>query len=294
MTEKNKSEGSSQLADGSLQNMDESVSSNEAGTSEIIHPKSDIEIMETHAHELHKAPGHGWKHYFFEFFMLFLAITLGFFVENQREHFVEHKREKEYIHSMIEDLKLDTAGFSADNLDRIVAIKAYDSVILLLNKPKKDSFEQQRLYYLARMSLRLSPFPIMNDRTFEQMKSSGNLRLISDYRVADKITTYYFNTKEFSLNVQQTVLRLQSLIEIQGKVFDGSVFRSMLEIENFGINLPPGTPALITDDKKILNELSVRTHYALSIVLYSKSYIVDLNKEATRLIQVLKEAYHLD
>jgi hypothetical protein len=27
--------------------------------------------METHAQHLHKAPGQGWKHYFFEFLMLF-------------------------------------------------------------------------------------------------------------------------------------------------------------------------------------------------------------------------------
>ncbi|HEV8269960.1 MAG TPA: hypothetical protein VGQ04_01570, partial [Chitinophagaceae bacterium] len=56
-----------------------------------------------------------WHHYFWEFLMLFLAVTLGFFVENQREHYIEGKRENEYIRSMIEDLRLDTAGLSADN-----------------------------------------------------------------------------------------------------------------------------------------------------------------------------------
>jgi hypothetical protein len=30
------------------------------------------------------------------FFMLFMAVTLGFFVENQREHYVEYIREKQY------------------------------------------------------------------------------------------------------------------------------------------------------------------------------------------------------
>jgi hypothetical protein len=28
--------------------------------------------------------------------MLFMAVTLGFFVENQREHYVEYIREKQY------------------------------------------------------------------------------------------------------------------------------------------------------------------------------------------------------
>ena len=67
--------------------------------------------METHAHDLHKAPGHGWKHYIFEFLMLFLAVFCGFLAENQREHIVEHQREKEYMKSMLEDLKHDTSEF---------------------------------------------------------------------------------------------------------------------------------------------------------------------------------------
>ena len=44
--------------------------------------------------------------------MLFLAVTLGFFVENQREHLVEHRREKQYIRSMIEDLVTDTSNLN--------------------------------------------------------------------------------------------------------------------------------------------------------------------------------------
>ena len=44
--------------------------------------------------------------------MLFLAVTLGFFVENQREHYIEHKRGEQYLKSFVEDLKTDTAGFS--------------------------------------------------------------------------------------------------------------------------------------------------------------------------------------
>src|ERR1044071_6512436 len=118
--------------------------------------------MEVHHHS--HTDRKKWHHYFWEFLMLFLAVTLGFFVENQREHFVEKKREKEYIHSMMDDLKLDTSGFRDDNAVRETAIKMYDSVILLLNKRNRSPVDQQRLYYLARMSLRLSPFTKMNDR----------------------------------------------------------------------------------------------------------------------------------
>src|SRR6478735_6016774 len=89
-----------------------------------------------------------WTHYFFEFIMLFLAVFAGFLAENWREHIVERKREKEYIRSMIEDLKLDTAGLSADNNTRKEAVAMYDSVITLLRKNERSQFEQQRTYYL--------------------------------------------------------------------------------------------------------------------------------------------------
>ena len=57
--------------------------------------------MEVHAHT--HTERKKWTHYFWEFFMLFLAVTLGFLVENQREHYVEHRREKQYMQSMVEE-----------------------------------------------------------------------------------------------------------------------------------------------------------------------------------------------
>lgn len=51
--------------------------------------------MEVHTHTERKR----WTHYLWEFLMLFLAVTLGFFVENQREHYVEHQRAQVYMQS---------------------------------------------------------------------------------------------------------------------------------------------------------------------------------------------------
>ena len=75
-----------------------------------ITTKQQTENMETHAHHLHKAPGTKIWHYFFEFLMLFLAIMLGFFVENRREQFVEHHREKQYMQSLVKDLEQDISN----------------------------------------------------------------------------------------------------------------------------------------------------------------------------------------
>jgi hypothetical protein len=103
------------LLAGSEKPSDEIISS---VRSENITPKQQTENMETHAHHLHKAPGEKARHYFFEFLMLFLAITLGFFVENKREQYTEHHREKQYMQSLVKDLEQDIS-----NIDSFIANK---------------------------------------------------------------------------------------------------------------------------------------------------------------------------
>src|ERR1017187_2295464 len=86
----------------------EDVNENSLQEQGIEQSKTQSENMETHAHILNKAPGNGWKHYFFEFLMLFFAVFCGFLAENGREQLRDNRREKEYIYSIVQDLKSDT------------------------------------------------------------------------------------------------------------------------------------------------------------------------------------------
>ncbi len=81
--------------------------------------------MEVHSHT--HTPRKKWTHYIWEFFMLFLAVTLGFFVENQREHIVERKKEKEYVSSIIQDLRSDTAWLKEFLDNQNLSFNAFDS-----------------------------------------------------------------------------------------------------------------------------------------------------------------------
>ncbi len=68
--------------------------------------------------------------------MLFLAVTLGFFVENQREHYVEHQREKQYMVSLYQDLKTDTLNLSILLKSKMDEIANYDSVFDIFRSKK--------------------------------------------------------------------------------------------------------------------------------------------------------------
>ncbi|HPG12121.1 MAG TPA: hypothetical protein PLU37_11360 [Chitinophagaceae bacterium] len=242
-----------------------------------------------HAHTARKK----WHHYFWEFFMLFLAVTLGFFVENTREHFIERKREKKYIESILLDLKSDVQWTTQFIKDQSYSVNSYDSVILLLKKDKRSPDEQQRLYYLVRMAMRSSWPNEANENAYEQMKNSGNLRLLHNHDVADSISRYYFNLDEISYITTLLTLRQQAVTEYEAKIFDGSVFQDMIEKKDFSFKPPDGNPPLALNDRNVINEFFVRIHYLSSIMVYSINFAKEQHDHATRLIRILEEEYKL-
>ena len=62
--------------------------------------------MEVHHHP-HQEGKKNWKHYFWEFLMLFLAVFCGFLAEYQLEHTIEKERAKELAKSFYAELKLN-------------------------------------------------------------------------------------------------------------------------------------------------------------------------------------------
>jgi hypothetical protein len=131
------------------------------------------ENMETHAHHLHTAPGNGWKHYLFEFLMLFLAVSLGFFVENLREHSVESDRAKQFLQSMLVDVQTNIKNLDSLIQQDQVIIANHDS---LVNWLLADSATIDRAAFARKMGAVWIRNFLVRKETYEQMKSSGSLR----------------------------------------------------------------------------------------------------------------------
>src|SRR6185436_3371246 len=103
--------------------------------------------MEVHSHT--HTPLKKWTHYIWEFFMLFLAVTLGFFVENQREHYVERQRAKEFAYNLLFDISNDTVRL--DHLTKYETWKenSLDTLIILLNN-NKNQYNASQFYQKLR------------------------------------------------------------------------------------------------------------------------------------------------
>ena len=142
--------------------------------------------MEVHHHP--HAEKKGFKEYFLEFLMIFLAVTMGFFAENIRENIANREGEKQYMQSMIEDLKSDTSTLASNIYLKQSRIIMIDSLIYLLSSQDYKTRLNEIYYYGRSISPPANFSP--NDRTIQQLKSSGGLRLIRNVAVSNGIMAY--------------------------------------------------------------------------------------------------------
>jgi hypothetical protein len=249
--------------------------------SDIIIPKQKIENMETHAHHLHHAPGKKIWHYFFEFLMLFLAVFCGFIAENWREQLQEHRREKEFIHSIVEDIKSDTLQSNRTLLQLKRMKSGIDSVLIKLSSPEivNNSYDAYRLWtkYMG-----LEVF-VSNDRTIQQLKNSGELRLIRNKAVSDRIMKYDQTLKKY---YTQSNLMYSAILDVTNysQLFD---FISLDKNKNIPV-------PLTEQGKKSLNQAYSHLQLWNRGLIGLISWLEEVNEEGTRLVIFIQKEYHLE
>jgi len=247
--------------------------------------------MEVHQHS-HTARKK-WTHYFWEFLMLFLAVFCGFLAEYQLEHVIENRREVEYIKSFIEDLKLDTADLNLSIDIRSRRIRSCDSLIVLL-KSSNRSQNTNDIYYHGLIITRNNRLSY-NDRTIQQLKNSGGMRLIRVKGASDSILNYDRGIDHIRNNEEFGIQILNEYRAIAGSVFDASVFQSMIDEKQISrIKRPQGNPKLLTEDVETINRICTQAHF-----YRRENYIITINQsnlinEAIRLTAFLKKEYHLN
>jgi hypothetical protein len=160
----------------------------------IQQPETTERQLQTNEMEVHKHPHHvthkkKWTEYLLEFFMLFLAVFLGFVAENYREHLVNRETEKRNIESFVSNLREDSISLVRSIEVNEKRQNFLDSLILLKTSNQPEPvFSKHFIYYMLKLGY--VNYFVSNESTFEQMKSSGSLRLISHHEVLDSILKY--------------------------------------------------------------------------------------------------------
>ena len=157
--------------------------------------------------------------YALEFFLLFSAVTLGFFAENYREGLVERKTEKMYLQSLIKDLGQDTLKIDYSLRSKEIKDRYFDTLHSVLYQSPAP-WPTRKLYFISRYLLIREHF-YGTEGTIHQLENSGGFNLIQNAELVDRINAYSA-AKEKLYQIQMARdLNSVPFKEAIGKVFHG-------------------------------------------------------------------------
>jgi hypothetical protein len=259
-------------------------------TPDTQHNTENMEVHHPH-HITHKKK---WTEYLLEFFMLFLAVFLGFVTENIREHYVEKGREKQYAQSLYNDLKQDTA-----RLGFIRAIKLWkggklDSLKSFLASANLQ--DHAKLIYYYSLFINLNQKFYTQDATIQQLRNSGSLRYFRNQELYNDIVHYYTMCQFFLDREMESENQILFPSEIIAKLFDTKILMSNLSVGTVvwkAIQMPEGNPQLLTTDKQILNQYYLFIANKKWINDVSLLFLGSIEKMAGNLMSKIKNEYNV-
>jgi hypothetical protein len=218
------------------------------------------------------------KDYVFQFLMVFLAITGGFFMENLRENYIERQREREYIESMVNDITKDTISIQdiiKTNENQILGI---DSLREVLKTPFTE-LDYRKMYNLTMRYINTLLSFAPNEITMTQLKNSGGLRLISNKSASDSIVNYY-STYDSHIELQKYALNF---------------FKETLNIEIVAMDFSAvnGATTQLSFDQSKFKEFYNRTLFFQSLLENEVIWMKDYQKQSISLLNHMKKEYKL-
>ncbi len=263
--------------------------------------------MEVHHHPQLEHKPKPWKEYLLEGLMIFLAVTLGFFAENFREHITENSRENEFAKVLYAELKDDSAAAAYKLSSRLEKEKEMD---YLSNYFKDSSLTTlpKRVYPAFTISLYL-----INNYSFEpkdgilsQLRNSGSLRYFKNVELQKLLGDLSVNINNIRYRNDQEYQFFASPVKpFMLKYYDWSWLDQLRTKDTVGLVvdvIKRYAQSNLVLDSKILNMATFDRSEASNMILFYKqmlvstrslqlsSYIITNHK----ILQLLRAIYTLE
>ena len=263
---------------------------------EALNSKSEIKTMEVHHHP--QVEKKSFKEYLLEGVMIFIAVTMGFFAENIREHFADKKSEKLIISALKKDLVKDTILLH-DLIDNY--IPTYHSWIdsSHLNVDSLSLKGNERKFCKAFFNATFWKIYTPPAIALTLLKNPSTFNLIEDETVKKEILNYnvtidhYTKYSEFLTNLQHYIDT--SFVSIVSRYTSRALLDSLNIRENFlNNNNLPKTILFKTNDKTILKNYVNKLDPIDFKIHDIGGFYQDILNQDIKLLKLFNEKYHLE
>jgi len=249
--------------------------------------------MEVHHHPDLTHKKKKFKEYFFEFIMIFLAVTMGFIAENIRERISDRNKEKEYIESLVQDLKTDTA-VAGKKIEAITSqMYGLDTLEMLLTPDINKNDSAVYICYQQRLSLYNENTMDFSNRTITQLFSSGNMRLLKTQSISDQITDYYSEIKVVEAQKVFYQEYFHKCLDIYQEIYEFDSYHTKINARGELVfpHIEYGKIHIATTNAGDLKKYKSTIEFTKRIVDSYRADIQMLNEKADSLIGFLTQEY---
>jgi hypothetical protein len=246
--------------------------------------------MEVHHHSHHPKK---WKEYITEFLMLFLAVSLGFMAENIREHQIEQQRERQYMVSFVADLESDIVNIMEGMPRKDARMKAIDTLFQYFNANQNVTAVPAVIVKKMKRAAYDRSY-VRNTTTINQLKNSGNLRLIQNRRVVDSIASYDWRWSRVEYYRETYITNQKDIYHLEEEILDA---RDMIGffINNDSLtseNSSPKTGAIRIRREPLNSYLNLLSRQLIVTKIDKENYrkIAVMSQE---LINIIKKEYDI-
>lgn len=224
--------------------------------------------------------------------MLFLAVTLGFLVENQREHYIERLRAHEFAKTLRADLIADSSDLSDVIMMYDEAANGLDTFLQILNNRAAPGGSK---YFYADGSV-IGYRMAFHNTTLDQLKSSGSLRYFP-VDIRNKLAGYDYLIQEFNLRQNtEPFINIETRKYFE-KLFDYRVMNILkMTKDKDSIELFKQTDyALLNKDLVLMQEFANHCYQRMNSWKQRNQFMLrPIKQKAVALIQLLSDNYHLE
>ncbi|MGD9489581.1 MAG: DUF6090 family protein [Calditrichaceae bacterium] len=171
-----------------------------------------------------------WSNYLIELFVVIFGVTIAFMLNSWYESNKSRELEKKYLQGFADDMTHDYAELDSIISSGETKISKVNRLLIILKHPPFDS--DSVLTIFAEMAM-FTPFD-PNTTTYESIKSSGNLGVISDFYLRSALIRYYqtLNEKKYIDEIFSSYLNdfiipfaLKNIDFVENRFVSESVFR---------------------------------------------------------------------
>jgi hypothetical protein len=172
--------------------------------------------MEVHHHP--HVEKKGFKEYFLEFLMIFLAVTMGFFAENIREHFSEQKAVRQYLQTFSQELVRNQKILKNEKTFLTEQLPFIDSLGNIFYE-ERENVDLNKTISLFHSTIHIYT-PGIETAAYQQMVNAGGLKAIDNSALKDSLALYIDQIEKYKAFNQYLTNQTTGTFSEMAKIID--------------------------------------------------------------------------